>query len=486
MSGEAGNDEVQAGEAGEPAPTVDESIEAGPAPGPLTGEIAATGAPAPEVPATPTAEVPATPMAEPLAGGAGDHWGHGPVPPYGTPRYPYGAPQHPYASPYTYGPPQHPYAPPTGSKHVGPIPVVAVVAALIVAAAVGAGVEYALNHNTNTSQSGGVIPAPSSGGSSAGSGTTPSGVNVSAIAAKVDPAVVDINTTLAQGGAAAGTGIVLTSSGLVLTNNHVIENATTVNAQIGGTGRTYTATVLGYSITSDVALLQLKNASGLTAATTASSSNLSVGQSIVAIGNALGTGGTPTAVAGTITALDQTITAGSPGTASETLHGLIQIDAAIQSGDSGGPLVDTSARVVGMNTAASVSGNGFGDQSGTGQAYAIGIDDALAIANQIKAGESSATIQIGPRALLGVEVSDVVSTSGAYVERVQAGSPAASAGISAGDAIVSVDGTTISSASDLSDALVNHKPGDSVTVGWADPSGSSHSASVKLTVGPPA
>ena len=214
---------------------------------------------------------------------------------------------------------------------------------------------------------------------------------------------------------------------------------------------------------------------------------MTVGESIVAIGNAGGTGGTPSAVTGTITALDQTITAGGDGTLPETLQGLIEMNAAIVPGDSGGPLVDSSGRVIGMNTAAAVvSGGGFGIQSGTGQAYAIGIDNALAIADQIRAEQASATVQIGPRALLGVEVSDGVSPSGAYVAAVESASPAASAGISAGDTIVAVNGTTISSASDLSNALMNHKPGNSVTVGWIDSSGASHSASVTLTTGPPA
>jgi len=352
---------------------------------------------------------------------------------------------------------------------VGPILIVALVVILLVAVAAGAGIEYALHHSTITGPSPGSSASPAS----------------PAITAKVDPAVVDI-TTVVPDGEAAGTGMVLTSSGLVLTNNHVIENATTVNAQVDGTGRSYSATVLGYSITGDVALLQLRGASGLKTVTTESSSTLSVGTSIVAIGNAGGAGGTPSAVAGTITALDQTITAGGDGALPETLQGLIEINAAIVPGDSGGPLVDGSGRVIGMDTAAAVSGGGFGIQSGSGQAYAIGIDNALAIANQIRARQASATVQIGPRALLGVEVSDGGSPSGAYVGAVESTSPAASAGIGAGDTIVSVNGTTISSASDLRNALVNHKPGDSVTVGWIDSSGARHSVSVTLTAGPPA
>ena len=311
----------------------------------------------------------------------------------------------------------------------------------------------------------------------------------------MDPALVDIDTTLAQTGAAAGTGMVLTSSGLVLTNNHVIENATTINVQIVGTGQTYTAHVVGYSVTDDVALLQLQNASGLKTINVGNSSNVSVGQPVVAIGNAGGTGGTPTAVAGTITALDQTITAGDSGTLSETLNGLLETNADIQPGDSGGALVDTSGKVVGMNTAAAE------DDGTTNQGYAIGINQAISIIDQIKKGQSSSTIQIGPRALLGVEVSDGSSSgggifggsgssgsgvAGAYVQEVQPGSAADGAGITAGDTIVSIDNATISTAQDLSNALLKDKPGDTVTVGWVDAQGASHSASVQLTTGPPA
>jgi len=503
-----------------------EGVQAGVVETPATGEIAVTGPPTAQVPPFPTSPVPPIPPIDPGAAGAppmappmappwtvpvaGAYWaghgghGGGTVPPYPPPQYPYGygAPHHPYA----YGAPQHPYAPaPTRQrKPMGSWGVAAIVTAVVVvaSAATGAAVEYAVNNANAGSQAGNVIPTPGGSGSGSGSGSSnaPAGVNTSAIAAQVDPGLVDITTTLAEGGAAAGTGMVLTSDGLVLTNNHVIENATTVNAQVGGTGQTYSATVLGYSVTDDVALLQLKDASGLKTVTTGNSANLSVGSPIVAIGNALGKGGTPTAVAGSITALDQTITAGDSGTLTETLHGLIQTNAPIQPGDSGGPLVDTSGHVIGMDTAAAIDNSGgFGVEGGTSEGYAIGINQALAIANDIKAGNASSTVQIGPRALLGVAVSDGSSSggafgglgggsgvAGAYVERVESGSPADTAGIGAGDTITSVGGTTIGSAQDLSNALLNYKPGDTVTVVWVDAQGTSHTASVVLTTGPPA
>lgn len=337
----------------------------------------------------------------------------------------------------------------------------------------------------NTGSTGSTGAVPGTGGASASA-------NTAAIAAAVDPALVDIGTTLAQGGGAAGTGMVLTASGLVLTNNHVIEDASTISAQVDGTGRTYSATVVGYSVTDDVALIQLSGASGLATVTTGNPSSLRVGQPIVAIGNALGKGGTPSAVAGAVTALDRTITASDPGTLTETLNGLIEVNAPIQPGDSGGPVVDSAGQVVGMDTAASVSGgNQFGVQSGTGQGYAIAIDDALNLVRQIEAGQTSTTVHIGPRGLLGVEVSDSapdgsVAVSGAYVDQVEAGSPAAAAGITPGDTVVSVNGTTVSSSSDLTDLLANAAPGATEIVGWTDAAGSSHSATVQLVNGPPA
>jgi S1-C subfamily serine protease len=366
---------------------------------------------------------------------------------------------------------------------------VAVVVAVVVAAAAGAGVEWALNHGTAGGQSG-LFPIGPSGNSgpsgNTGSGTTPSGNSVSGIATEVDPAIVDIDTTLTQGGGAAGTGMVLTSSGLVLTNNHVIENASTIEAQVDGSGRQYGATVLGYSVSDDIALLQLKDASGLRTVVTGNSSDVAVGTSIVGIGNAGGAGGTPSATGGSVTAVNQTITASGDGLLPETLHGLIQIDADIQLGDSGGPLVDTAGHVIGMDTAASVNGNGFGEQSGTGgEGFAISIDNALSIVDQIKAGKASATVQIGPRALLGVAITDGRSPPGAYVDEVEPGSPADAAGIVQGDTIVSVGSTTVATGAALSNALVGHKPGDTVTVGWIDASGTRHSAAVRLVVGPP-
>jgi len=231
------------------------------------------------------------------------------------------------------------------------------------------------------------------------------------IAAKVDPGIVDVVTTVGyQGGKAAGTGMVLTSTGEVLTNNHVIDGATSIKATDVGNGRTYTAKVVGYDKTHDIAVLQLQNASGLQTVTLGSAAP-QAGQKVVALGNALGKGGTPSVVSGRITGLGQSITASDGGAGNaEQLTGMIGHNAPIQPGDSGGPLVNTEGEVIGMNTAASASpASGSPSQSGQAQtatqAFAIPITRASSIADQIEAGTPSSTVHIGATAFLGVETS---------------------------------------------------------------------------------
>jgi S1-C subfamily serine protease len=332
---------------------------------------------------------------------------------------------------------------------------------------------------------------------------------VSSIASKVDPGVVDINTTLGyQSEQAAGTGIVVTSSGEILTNNHVIDGATSISVTDVGTQKTYTASVVGYDRTQDIAVLQLHDASGLQTATLGNSSSVSVGEDVVGIGNAGGTGGTPSAAGGTVTALNQSITASDEGdSSSEQLTDVIGTNADIQAGDSGGPLVNSSGQVVGIDTAASA---GFSfqapQQSSETQGFAIPINSATSIAKQIESGDASATVHIGATAFLGVEIDASSSggnggqfgggfgngygggtstSSGATVAGVVTSSPAQESGLAEGDVITSVNGQTIGTPTDLTNALAPHHPGDTVTIGWTDGSGATHSASVQLTSGPP-
>jgi S1-C subfamily serine protease len=352
-------------------------------------------------------------------------------------------------------------------------------------------------------------------------------LSASQIASRVDPALVDIVTTLGyQGGKAAGTGIVLTSDGEVLTNNHVIRGATSIKVTDVGNGRTYTAKVVGYDASKDVAVIKLQNASGLTTANLGDSSSVQTGDAVTALGNAGGKGGTPSVASGTVTALNQSITASDEGSGanSEQLSGLIETNADIQPGDSGGALVDAYGQVVGMNTAAS-TGTQFQSESGqsAAQAYAIPIDNAETIADQIEAGQSSSTVHIGGTAFLGIESGGSSSgsgsgdsggfggfgqgdgsgfggfgqgdgsgsdgsgaSSGVTISGALSGSPAASAGLTGGDTITSVGGQSVSSADDIQQILVKNHPGDKISVSWVDQNGQSHTATVTLASGPAA
>jgi S1-C subfamily serine protease len=409
-------------------------------------------------------------------------------------------------------PPQQPQQGPAKSKRVAAA--VAAVALVLASAGIGAGVAIAVRgNNKSQQQSSSSFPSfpgfgngngsgngsNGSGNGSNGSGSSNSGpLNTNAIAAKVDGALVDINTTLGQAGRAAGTGMVISSDGYVLTNNHVIADATSISVTTnGGTGSTHSAKVIGYDVQDDVALVKIDGVSGLPTVTFGDATKLNVGDPVVAIGNALGKGGTPTATQGKVTALNQEVTAGDPGGLSETLHGMIQIDAPIQPGDSGGALVNSNGDVVGMNTAA--ASNAFGQQLGSNVGFSIPVNNAVTITRQIQSGNESDKIHIGDRALLGVDVQDAGSgqggffggsstpaTSGAQVTTVQPNSAASDAGIQTGDVITAVDGTAITGQNALHLALVKYHPGDKVTITWVDSSGNTHNQTVTLKVGPPA
>ena len=309
------------------------------------------------------------------------------------------------------------------------------------------------------------------------------------VAAKVDPGVVDINTKLGyQQGEAAGTGMVLTAGGEVLTNNHVVDGATSITATAVDTGRTYTAKVLGTDPSEDVALLQLEGASGLKTISAGDSSKVKVGQAVIAIGNAGGVGGAPSVVTGTVEATGQSITASdNNGADAEQLSNLIQTNAPIQPGDSGGPLADTAGKVIGIDTAGSTTGRFRFRQATANQAFAIPINQALSIAHQIERGVSTSTVHVGSSGFLGIEVDGSQSgsaTQGAPVAGVVAGAPAAKSGLVAGDVITSLDGTAIDSPTALTTALRNHHPGDKVSVRWVTQAGQDRTATITLTTGP--
>ena len=300
-----------------------------------------------------------------------------------------------------------------------------------------------------------------------------------------EAAIVDINTTLGQGASAAGTGIVLTSSGEVLTNNHVIYGELSIRVQVTSTGAMYSAHVVGFDQRDDIAVLQLDGASGLATMPIGNSSSVQVGDSVTALGNALGRGGAPASAPGTVTALNQSITASDEsGTEPlETLGGMIQINAPIKPGDSGGPLLNSSGQAIGMNTAA--SGGRHLDQTGAVEAFAIPINTALSIASSIvKSPSGYQTTTSG--GFLGVEVLASTAPPGALVEGTQAGSPAASSGLVKGDVITGVGGATVTSVALLQQILKLHHPGDNVIVAWVSASGQNGAATVTLATPPPA
>jgi S1-C subfamily serine protease len=438
--------------------------------------------------------------------------GYGQQPGYG--QYPWGG----------YGAPPPPPPPRSGFGRA-----LAYLAVAVLAAAAGAGAAVALNHSNSApsalspasgsgsqpnpfggsgNRAGNANPFPlptAGGGDGSGQGGTNGGtgpLDANAIAAKVNPGIVDITSTLTYSHATAeGTGIIISSSGLVLTNNHVIDEATKVSATlVTAPGTTYSARVVGYDSADDVALLQLVGASGLKPVTLSDSSKAKVGEAVLALGNAGGKGGLPSTAQGTIKALDQSIRASDSGAGTtEQLHGMIQTNAPIQEGDSGGPLVNGDGAVIGMDTAANTSG--FGSDSTATTGFAIPINTALAIANQISSGKSSSTVHIGLVGFMGVNVADASAGcsrggdgfgggvggltapvgSGALICDAYGGAPASQAGLIRGDVITSVNGTTIGSADDLTAQTAASHPRDRFAIKYVDRFGTSHTTTVTLT-----
>jgi S1-C subfamily serine protease len=300
--------------------------------------------------------------------------------------------------------------------------------------------------------------------------------------------VVIVDTNLAyENGAAAGTGMILTPTGEILTNNHVIRGATTIHVLVPQTKKTYVAKVVGYDVNADVAVLQLVKASRLATVSVGDSSKLARGQAVTAVGNAGGKG-TLTITTGSITGLGRNITVSDDQGGEEQLSGLVETDASLQPGDSGGPLLDSSNHVIGMDSAASA---GFSFDQGTSAGFAIPIATAATLAKQIKASHSSTNVHIGGTGFLGVQIDPSgyfnggEFNAGVIVTGVVPGSPVAKAGITSGDVITAVGGHAVSSQTALVALIVPHHPGDKISLKWVDPQGGSHTGSVTLASGPP-
>jgi S1-C subfamily serine protease len=468
----------------------------------------------------------------PPAGGYGQS-GYG-YPPGGG----YGQPPGGYGMPPRYGPPPPP-------RRRGLTTVITYVAVAAIAAAAGGlvvGFAETGNNQSPPASSGAGNSFPFGNGSglgnsnSTGNGSNISGAALQRIKDKVLPGLVVINSNLqyeGNGAAAAATGMVVSSSGLVLTNNHVIDQTTGLTAIVASTGHSYKARWLGYDKSDDIAVLQLEGASGLKTVPLGDSSSVKVGDDVVGMGNAGGTGGIET-VSGTITALNQTITASDDGSgvAPERLTDMLQTNADIIQGDSGGPLVSTNGQVIGMDTAAS-SGSSFqNEQQNAG--FAIPINRAMTIARQIIAGKSSSSVHIGPSGFVGVLVPSGSNgqqntatnpsvqlqqqekvqqatgqtrpaTNACLSDDQQAGiptkiapissgtlvlgslckTPAANAGLVPGDVITQAGGHAVTSPASLMNILDGISSGSKITLTWTTPTDTTVTQSVTLAQAPP-
>jgi len=444
--------------------------------------------------------------------------GYGPPSGYGPPDY----------GPPDYDPPAYGSPPPRRHNTAGRLLIYVLVAA--VAAGVGASATAVFNHKP-TASSTGVSAHDVQGQHNDAPGTVKADLNQAAVERKVEPGLVDITATLKyQSETAEGTGMVISASGLVLTNNHVIDDSTSVYASLAGSGKSYRAKVIGYDAIDDVAVLQLIGASGLQTVSFANSSQVDIGTPVLALGNAQGKGGVTPAV-GVINALNRSINASDSGSGTtEKLHGMQQTSAQIQQGDSGGALADNAGQVIGMITAANTSAAQPGGTIG----FAIPINTALSIERQIAAGDSTSKIYIGAPGFLGV----IVPTSSSTIPRQQAldeqaylrrsggggytplppgngisaciqndtqvsvpamlapasagvliidvicGTAVADLGVQGGDVITAVDGQAMTVPDTLGAYLAKFHPGTPVTISWTGTNGGEHTSAVTLGSGP--
>ena len=319
------------------------------------------------------------------------------------------------------------------------------------------------------SQSQDVSGDTSGGTASNGSSTDTSGT---ASGSQLTGLVRIVSTMKYSGGVAAGTGLVLTSDGEVVTNHHVVEGATSVEVKVMSTGRTYTATVVGTDASKDVAVLQLADASGL-ATVTPDTDGVTTGEAVTAVGDGNGTVDHLSSATGSVLARRQSITTQSEGSATgESLTGLIKISSDVVSGYSGGATYDADGEVVGMTTAAS---SGTSDVVG----YAVPIATVLKVADDLENGVANADYAYGRPAFLGIGLGNGTTVAGVYD-----GTPAAKAGLVEGDTITAIGGIAVDTQTQLRAAVASHDPGDQVSVGWTDTSGARHTETLTLQQGP--
>ncbi|HZY77007.1 MAG TPA: trypsin-like peptidase domain-containing protein [Jatrophihabitantaceae bacterium] len=394
-------------------------------------------------------------------------------------------PQQGYPTFPLYGAPPPPPAPPGGGHGghggaYGGSPRRMVLLAAVVAAIVGGGIgagTVALTDNGSSGSSAGLAYSTQQAPAAKTDGT------VTAAARKIGPSVVTINVTSSQE-QDTGSGVIIRQDGYILTNNHVISTAANGGGQIEVTfsdGKSQSAKVVGTDPSDDLAVIKV-NASGLTAATFASSSALQVGQTVVAIGAPLGLSDTVTS--GIVSNLARPVTT-SDSNNDQASFDAIQTDAAINPGNSGGPLVNLNGDVVGVNAAIATDQSQGGLQvpgqeaqaGNIGIGFAIPSDEASRIAGElIKNGKAT-------HAVMGVSVQDTQSgTSGALIHSVVSGSPADQAGLQTGDVVIRLDDQRIDEADALVAAVRSHAPGQKVSVTYLR-GGDQHTATLTLGTG---
>jgi putative serine protease PepD len=278
------------------------------------------------------------------------------------------------------------------------------------------------------------------------------------------PSVVQINVK-GKDDAGSGTGIIISSDGEIITNNHVVEvagDSGSISVSFND-GSSAPARILGTDPLTDTAVIQAEGVDGLTPATIGKSSDLQVGEGVVAIGSPFGLESTVTS--GIVSALDRPVDVGTDGEGNSTTYPAVQTDAAINPGNSGGPLVDLNGHLVGINSSIRTSSSSASDQGGSiGLGFAIPIDEVMPIVEQMIDGETPT------HARLGISVSDIADgpgaevTEGAEIQEVTSGSTADSAGLRQGDVITKVDDTLITGADSLVATIRSYRPGDEVTV----------------------
>jgi putative serine protease PepD len=326
---------------------------------------------------------------------------------------------------------------------------IAAAVALLAGGAGGAiGATIADRHDSATSASPTTVPTagPDTTITHNASIATVTGIDVPAVLAAVSPSVVEVTSELPEG-TATGTGFVISAAGEILTNAHVVADATSVKVRLAGESSSRDANVVGRDDTADIALLQLPSGGGLTPVQLGTTTSTQVGEPVVAIGYALGLRGAPTVTAGIVSALGRSL--------GPDLSGLIQTDAAISPGNSGGPLVNARGEVIGINTASATARGGNGENIG----FAIAVDDAIQIVDSLRSGG------VPTQGFLGVTTQDSAGNDlGAIVVSVNPGGPADQAGVKAGDVITSIDGVSVTDSASLGKAIRSHKPGQAVQI----------------------